>query len=75
MGHQRGLLKDADTGRIRATRHFIEAYGYDFFRVGYDLNKPFRDEKAFLHATIDTLGDEACDALAVALGLIGEDNE
>ena len=72
MAIKKGLLKDTQTGKLRATRSFRDQYQSTFGRAGHDLRKSFRDEKALLHATIDTLDDDACDALASALGLIKE---
>ncbi|KPK51126.1 MAG: hypothetical protein AMS22_11420 [Thiotrichales bacterium SG8_50] len=75
MGNKSGLLKDTLTGRLCATRAFREQYQSTFGRAGHDLSRPFANEKALIQATIDTLDDDACDALAEALDLIGEENK
>ena len=74
MTRKTGLLKDTRTGTLRATRAFRDAHQSTFGRAGHDLSTSFVNDKALLHAAIDTLDDDACDALAEALGLIGEKN-
>ena len=74
MARQSGLLRDTQTGKLRATRTFRDQYQSTFGQAGHDLSTSFANDKALLHAAIDTLDDDACDALAEALGLIGEKN-
>lgn len=73
MTKHKGLLKVIDTGRLRATRSFRDEYGATFGRAGHDLSQSFKDKKALIRATLDTLDDDACDALADALGLLKEE--
>lgn len=75
MTKRRGLIKDVDSGHIRATQHFRDKYGATFGRAGIDLSKSFENEKALLLATIDTLDDATCDALARELGLMNQDEK
>jgi len=68
------MIKDIKTGKIRVTGKFREEHGKAFGQAGYNLRNPFSSEKALLQASIDTLDDDACDALANAMGLL-PDNE
>lgn len=75
MTKPKGLLRDTHTGRLRATQSFRDHYSAAFGRVGIDLSKPIKNDRVLMQAAIDMMDDDACDALAEALGLMNKGEE